>query len=60
MLGLLALMESSTFLEDFRTGVMVGIGVVVFILYPAVLHQHEKRISALEKSGDRHEQPNVG
>ena len=40
---------------NFKIGVMIGVGLVVLVLYPAFLRNHERRLAALE--GRIHEAP---
>ena len=44
--------KSETFVGDFKTGVWIGAGLVVFLLYPVYLRNHERRLEALERSLD--------
>lgn len=52
--GLLVLLWSShelglvTFADYFQTGLGIGLVLVLVVLYPAVLRQHERRLAALE------------
>jgi hypothetical protein len=49
MVVLLVLSRTTEFFADFQTGVSIGIGAVVLVLYPVVLRGHEKRLAALEQ-----------
>lgn len=54
LLVLLALAKTSEFFAGFETGALGGVAVVLLVLYPAILHGHEKRLGALERSqGER-------
>lgn len=49
LLILAAIANSAEFLADFKTGVLIGAGFVAFLLYPAYLRNHERRLAALER-----------
>lgn len=50
LLILATLAHNTQFLADFKTGIVVGVGLVVLVLYPAYLRNHERRLAALERS----------
>ncbi|HEX5053925.1 MAG TPA: hypothetical protein VFZ65_19255 [Planctomycetota bacterium] len=46
---ILTVIANAGFLADLKTGVLIGVGLVVFILYPAYLCNHERRLALLER-----------
>ena len=50
ILALIAYKSEVDIVGDFKTGMWLGAGLVVFVLYPAYLRNHERRIAALERS----------
>ena len=51
LLALFALTHWSSLLADLQLGVMIGAGVVVFVLYPVKLRELERRVAELEGGG---------
>jgi hypothetical protein len=51
VLGLLFLTHGSEVVGGPRIGILVGAGLVVFVLYPVFLRDSERRIAALERAG---------
>jgi len=49
LLILIIITNNDEFFADFKTGVLIGAGVVVFVLYPAYLRSHERRLTLLER-----------
>ena len=50
MLIVLALTSWANFFSDFKTGLLLGAAVVVFVVYPAYIRNLLRRVSALERS----------
>ena len=57
LLILIVITNNDAFLADFKTGVLIGAGVVVFVLYPAYLRSHERRLTLLEQHDQLRETP---
>ena len=48
--ALIAYKSEVDIVGDFKTGLWIGAGLVVFVLYPVYLRNHERRIAELERS----------
>ncbi|HZM00657.1 MAG TPA: hypothetical protein VFD43_10435 [Planctomycetota bacterium] len=57
VLLIFALARPGQFLADFKTGLLLGAVLVVLVVLPWFLRNHERRLSALERERDAQSPP---